>query len=88
MADTKKRSKKSIFSTEDPADYTFSYDGLWKLLIDKKVKQKDLCEYAHVNPSLLSKMKRAENINIYPLINICVALDCQPGDIMEVVPKD
>ncbi|MDD6807500.1 MAG: helix-turn-helix transcriptional regulator [Oscillospiraceae bacterium] len=88
MANTKKSSKKTKFSTEDPSEYTLSYDGLWKLLIDKKVKQKELCEHAHVSPSLLSKMKRGENINIYPIINICVALRCQPGDIIEVIPKE
>lgn len=61
------------------------YKKLWKLLIDRDLKQKDLCDMAGVSMSSLSKMKRSENINTDSIVKICAVLNCNISDIVEVV---
>lgn len=65
-----------------------SYKKLWKLLIDKDMKKKDLREAANISPSLISKMGRNENVTTEVLSRICAALKCDVGDIMEMVPDE
>lgn len=62
---------------------TVSYNKLWKLLIDKNMKKKELAQLAGISISLLSKMKKNENITVDVLIKICSALNCNIEDIME-----
>ena len=66
---------------------TFCYKRLWKLLIDKDMKKKDLCERAKVSTATLDKMNRGECVNTDVILRICVALNCETSDIMEITPK-
>jgi len=65
-----------------------SYKKLWKLLIDKDMKKKDLRETANLSPSLVAKMGRNENVTTEVLSRICTALNCDIGDIMEMVLEE
>ena len=65
-----------------------SYKKLWKLLIDKDMKKKDLCEMASVSSTSLAKMRRNENVNTDILVKICEALNCDISDIAEIVDKE
>jgi len=65
-----------------------SYKKLWKLLIDKDMKKKDLREAANLSPSLIAKIGRNENVTTEVLSRICTALSCDIGDIMEMVSED
>ena len=62
-----------------------SYDKLWKLLIDKKIKKMELCKLAHISHTTLAKLNKGENVNTDNLIRICGVLKCDIGDIMEVI---
>ena len=62
-----------------------SYKRLWKLLIDKDLKKKDLAELAHISQYTVNKMNRGDNVNADTLAKICVALNCTFDDIMEVI---
>ena len=62
-----------------------SYKKLWKLLIDKNLKKKDLQQAAGISSALIAKMGRNENVSTDSLAKICMALHCDIGDIMEVV---
>ena len=62
------------------------YKKLWKLLIDKDLKKKDLISLAGISQSSLTKMGKKQNVNTDILVRICTALDCQIGDIVELVP--
>lgn len=66
----------------------FSYNRLWKLLIDKNMNKQKLRELTGVSSASLAKMKKGQNITTNVLLSICEALDCQPGDIMEMVPDE
>lgn len=64
----------------------FSYKPLWKLLIDKEMKKKDLCEVAGISPASVTKMGKGGHVTTETLEKICLALDCSVTDIMELVP--
>jgi DNA-binding Xre family transcriptional regulator len=63
-----------------------SYKKLWKLLIDRDMLKRDLCQMAHISPTSMAKLGRSENVNVDILLRICKALSCDISDIMEVVP--
>ena len=65
-----------------------SYNKLWKLLIDKNMKKKELGEAAGISNSLIAKLGKNENVTVDVLVRICSALDCGLDDIMELVPDD
>ena len=64
-----------------------SYKKLWKLLIDRDLKKKDLCAMANISTYTIGKMNRGDNITTDVLVRICSALDCSIEDIMEIVPE-
>ena len=59
------------------------YNKLWKILIDKKMKKKDLQEAAHITHYQMMKVARDENITTEVIGGICKALACTPDEIME-----
>ena len=59
------------------------YNKLWKILIDKKMKKKDLQEAAHITHYQMMKLARDENITTEGIGGICKALACTPDEIME-----
>lgn len=61
-----------------------SYNNLWKLLIDKNMKKKDLMAITGISQATIGKLGRNENVNSDVLVRICEALQCNIGDIMEV----
>ena len=65
---------------------TVSYKKLWKLLIDKDMKKKDLQEAAGLSPASVAKLSRNDNVSMDVLIKVCTALNVDFGDIMELVP--
>ena len=65
-----------------------SYKKLWKLLIDKDMKKKDLAEAAGISNYTITKMGKGENITTDVLGKICAALDCSLDDIMEFIPDE
>ena len=65
----------------------FSYDRLWKLLIDRKIQKQKLQQISVVSAASIDKMGRCENVTTDVLLRICEALDCKVEDIMERVPN-
>ncbi len=64
------------------------YNKLWKLLIDKKMKKKDLIAATGISRGTMAKLGRDENVNTEVLVRICNALSCNVGDIVEVIPDN
>lgn len=61
-----------------------SYDPLWKLLIDKKLKKLDLCKISGIATSTLAKMSKDQYVSLEVLDRICLALDCDIEDVVEI----
>ncbi len=64
-----------------------SYKKLWKLLIDKDLKKKDLEQMANISHYTMNKLTRGDNVTIDILGRVCQALDCGVDDIMEFIPE-
>lgn len=64
---------------------SISYKKLWKLLIDRDMKKKDLREAASISTASMAKLGKNENVNTDILIKVCKALNCDISDIMEIV---
>jgi len=65
-----------------------SYNKLWKLLIDCNLKKKDLREMAGLSTNVLAKMGKGGDVSTQALRKICAALNCELGDIVDVVPDE
>ena len=59
-----------------------SYNGLWKLLIDKDMKKTDLVNKLGISSSTITKMTRGEKVSLSILERICDELECDFGDII------
>jgi DNA-binding Xre family transcriptional regulator len=66
-----------------------SYKPLFKLLIDRNMKKKELAERAGVSLATITKMGKAGTVvTTDVLVKICVALNCNIGDIVEIIPNE
>ena len=66
-----------------------SYKKLFKMLIDREMKSKELAAKAGVSPATLAKMKKdGATVSSDILVKICTALNCTVDDIMEIVVQD
>ena len=66
-----------------------SYKKLFKMLIDREMKRKDLAAKAGISPATLAKMKKdGATVSSDVLVKICTALDCKLDDIVEIVPNN
>lgn len=61
-----------------------SYKKMWKLLIDRDMKKKDLMVAANISATFVAKLTKGENIQTDVLVKICRALQCDFTDIMEI----
>ena len=61
-----------------------NYKKLWKLLIDKDLKKSQLKELAQISQSTLMRLNGNEYVSLEVLVKICIALDCEISDIVEI----
>lgn len=65
-----------------------SYKKLWKLLIDRDMRKKDLAKLADISNYTITKISKGENVTVETLGKICSALNCNVDDIMEFIPDE
>lgn len=66
----------------------FSYNKLWKLLIDKNMKKVDLRDKISISPNTLARLSKNEKVNLDVLGKICKELKCNIGDIVDYIDDD
>ena len=64
------------------------YNKLFKLLIDKKIKKTELAAKVNISAATLAKLSKDEFVSLDVLVRICEVLQCDIGDIMEVIPLE
>lgn len=64
-----------------------SYDKLWKMLIDKKMKRTDLKEISGISFNVLAKLGKNKYVSMESIYKICIALNCDVNDVMEFTDK-
>lgn len=62
-----------------------SYNKLWKKLIDLNMKRRDLKESTGIGSTTLTKLNNNETVSMDVMIKICEALQCNIGDVMDIV---
>lgn len=65
----------------------FSYNKLWKLLIDRGMNKSQLRELSGISSASIAKLGKNKNVTTEVLLKICMALDCDISDIMEIVKE-
>ena len=63
-----------------------SYKKLWKVLIDKDMKKKDLQAAAGISWASVTKLSKGESVSMEVLMKVCKTLECNIGDIMDLTP--
>jgi len=66
----------------------YNYNKLWKILIDKKMRKKDLMALTDINATTMAKMGKELPVSLEVLGRICKALDCSIGDVVDIVPDE
>ncbi len=61
---------------------------MWKLLIDKNMKRKDLKEQAEVSQNVMARLSKNQAVNMDTMAKICKVLQCDIGDVMEFIPEE
>lgn len=77
----------SIITESEERMMAISYKKLWKLLIDRDMKKKDLQKAAGISSASITKLGKNENVNTEIIEKICTALQCDVGDIMEMTEE-
>ena len=67
---------------------TLSYNKLWKLLIDKGMTKTEMRLKADISTTTLAKLGKNETVSMEVLLKICKVLDCNVGDIMDVINEE
>lgn len=81
-----KISKENKIKSKKVLKTQFSYNPLWKMLIDRGLKKRELQEMSEVSATSIAKLGRNENVATEVLIRICESLDCNIQDIIERIP--
>lgn len=77
----------NIYTENTEVNYGCKLQPLFKLLIDRNMKKKELAELAGVSLATITKLgKEGSTVTTDILVKICVALNCELGDIVEIVP--
>ena len=66
----------------------YSYNKLWKLMIDKKINKTRLRQEAGITSNAMTNMGKDMPVSVEVLANICRVLDCTLDDIVDVLPDD
>ena len=65
-----------------------SYNKLWKLLIDKGMTKTEMRLKADISTTTLAKLGKNETVSMEVLLKICKVLNCNVGDIMDVINEE
>lgn len=65
-----------------------SFKRLFKLMIDRDLKKKDLRELASIGNSTMTKPANDENVTMEVIAKICTALNCEMSDIVEILSDE
>lgn len=64
------------------------YDRLWKTMKKKGISQYDLYTHYEITRSLLDRLRKNKNVEVYTLDRLCSILSCNLEDIVEYVPEE
>lgn len=66
----------------------FNYKKLWIKLIEENIKKSELIDKATISANIIAKMGKNEPVSLVSLEKICLALNCNIGDIVDIVREE
>ncbi len=66
----------------------YSYNKLWKLMIDKNINKTSLRKQAGITSNAMAKMGKNQPVSVEVLAKVCHVLDCTLDDILEILPDE
>ncbi|MEK5445189.1 MULTISPECIES: helix-turn-helix domain-containing protein [Bacillaceae] len=64
----------------------FTYDPLWKLLIDRKMTKEQMRTELKISPATIAKMGKGGNVSMDVLERICSRFNCKIEDVVQYIP--
>ena len=80
--------KKESYHHDMISGHSFSYRGLWKLLIDKSLSRKQLQDGTGLSNNVMSRLSHGEGVSLETLARICDYLECDLADLRIEVLDD
>lgn len=77
-----------MFPNTEGIGMAYSYNRLWKLMIDKKINKTTLRREAGITSNAMAKLGKDQPVNVEVLAKICRVLNCTVDDIMEILPDE
>jgi len=77
-----------IYVLLEAAPMKVSYDKLWKLLIDNKMKKSDLAKAAQISQYTMTNLNNDRLVSMEIMLRLCKIFHCDIGDVMEVIEND
>ena len=77
-----------VFENREVIIVEVSYKKLWKILIDKDMKKKDLQASAGISWASVTKLSKGERVSMEVLMKVCKTLNCDIGDIVKLIPTE
>ena len=77
-----------VFENREVIIVEVGYKKLWKILIDKDMKKKDLQASAGISWASVTKLSKGERVSMEVLMKVCKTLNCDIGDIVELIPTE
>ena len=77
-----------VFENREVIIVEVSYKKLWKILIDQDMKKKDLQASAGISWASVTKLSKGERVSMEVLMKVCKTLNCDIGDIVELIPTE
>lgn len=69
-------------------DVMLNYNKLWKILVEKNVNKTQLHNMAQISTNAVAKMGKNKPVSLETIVKICCALECEIGDVVEIVWKN
>ena len=64
-----------------------SYNKLWNLVRQNKMKKGDLARAAEISDYMMSKLNKDEPVQMEVMLRLCKVFHCDIGDLMEVIEE-
>ena len=65
-----------------------SYNKLWNLVRQNKMKKGELAKAAGISDYMMSKLNKDEPVQMEIMIRLCKVFQCDIGDLMEVIEEE
>lgn len=65
-----------------------SYKPLWHLLVERDMNREDLKRKANITSNIVARMGKNSYVNLQSIEKICLALDCNIEDVVEIYKEE